>query len=251
MAKILGYIAYDGPSEIDGAPIVVIINKISDSSKNGKTGAIVQSFIIRSDVNPVEALKTGADSSICGDCVHRPITAKETGEPPCYVNVGRSVLAVYNAYKRGRYVKADVETIALALAGKALRIGTYGDPAAAPVLMWQRVSRYVIARAGYSHQWRTAGFDHASWAPLVMASADSIDQAALANLYGMRTFRVSIGIDKQPGETVCPASAEGGRKATCADCMLCGGTTKKAKDVVIADHAAGHDRRRTIMLATA
>ena len=250
MAKILGYIAYEGPSEIDGAPIVVIINKI-DGSANAKTGAIVQSFIIRSDVNPVEALKTGADASICGDCVHRPITAKETGEPPCYVNVGRSVLAVYNAYKRGRYVKADVETIALALAGKALRIGTYGDPAAAPVLMWQRVSRYVIARAGYSHQWQSKGFDHAAWAPLVMASADSIDQAALANLYGMRTFRVSIGIDKQPGETVCPASAEGGRKATCADCMLCGGTSKKAKDVVIADHAIGHDRRRVIMLATA
>ena len=251
MSKILGYIAYEGPSEIDGAPIVVIINKIYGASKNGKTGDIVQSFIIRSDVNPVDALKTGADSSICGDCVHRPITAKETGEPPCYVNVGRSVLAVYSAYKRGRYVKADVETIALALAGKALRIGTYGDPAAAPVLMWQRVSRYVIARAGYSHQWQSKGFDHASWAPLVMASADSIDQAALANLYGMRTFRVSIGVDKQPGETVCPASAEGGRKATCADCMLCGGTSKKAKDVVIADHAIGHDRRRVIMLATA
>lgn len=250
MSKILGYIAYEGPSEIDGAPIVVIVNKI-DGSANAKTGAIVQSFIIRSDVNPVEALKTGADASICGDCVHRPITAKETGEPPCYVNVGRSVLAVYNAYKRGRYVKADVETIALALAGKALRIGTYGDPAAAPVLMWQRVSRYVIARAGYSHQWQSKGFDHSAWSPLVMASADSIDQAALANLYGMRTFRVSIGIDKQPGETVCPASAEGGRKATCADCMLCGGTSKKAKDVVIADHASGHNRRRTIMLAVA
>ena len=250
MAKILGYIAYEGPSEIDGAPIVVIVNKI-EGSKNAKTGDIVQSFIIRSDVNPVDALKTGADASICGDCVHRPITAKETGEPPCYVNVGRSVLAVYNAYKRGRYVKVDAETIALALAGKALRIGTYGDPAAAPVLMWQRVSRYVIARAGYSHQWQSPGFDHASWAPLVMASADSIDQAALANLYGMRTFRVSIGIDKQPGETICPASAEGGRKATCADCMLCGGTSKKAKDVVIADHAIGHDRRRTIMLAVA
>ena len=115
--KILGYIAYEGPSIIDGAPIVVIINKIYGASKNGKTGDIVQSFIIRSDINPVEALQTGADASICGDCVHRPIKAKETGEPPCYVNVGRSVLAVYNAYKRGRYVKADVETIALALAG--------------------------------------------------------------------------------------------------------------------------------------
>ena len=250
MKQPLGYIAYEGPSAIDGAPIVVIINKLNGSD-NAKTGAIVQSFIIRSDVNPVAALKTGADYSICGYCEHRPITAKETGKPPCYVNVGRSVLAVYNAYKRGRYAKASLETIALALAGKALRIGTYGDPAAAPVSMWQRVSRYVTARAGYSHQWKETGFNHEAWAPLVMASADSIDDAALANLYGMRSFRVSVGIDKQPGEVTCPASAEGGKKATCADCMLCGGTTKQARDVVIADHAVGHDKRRVIMLATA
>jgi hypothetical protein len=32
--------------------------------------------------------------------------------------------------------------------------------------------------------------------------------------------------------------------------MLCGGTTKKAKDVVIADHAVGH-KRRVIMMASA
>jgi hypothetical protein len=107
----------------------------------------------------------------------------------------------------------------------------------------------VFARAGYSHQWDTPGFDHSAWAPLVMASADTVDQAARANLYGMRVFRVSIGADKQPMETTCPASAEGGRRATCATCMLCGGTSKQARDVVIADHAVGH-KRRVIMMAT-
>jgi hypothetical protein len=250
MSKILGYIAYEGPSEIDGAPIVVIINKI-DGSANAKTGAIVQSFIIRSDINPVDALKTGADASICGQCEHRPIIAKKTGKAPCYVQVAKSVLSVYNAYLRGRYVRADAATIARALAGKVVRIGTYGDGAAAPVRMWTQITRYAAGVRGYTHQWQNKGFDHASWAPLVMASVDSIDQAALANLYGMRTFRVSIGIDKQPGETICPASAEAGRKSTCAKCTLCSGTRIQARDVVIADHAIGHDRRRVIMLATA
>ena len=33
MSKILGYIAYEGPSIIDGAPIVVIVNKNSPLSK--------------------------------------------------------------------------------------------------------------------------------------------------------------------------------------------------------------------------
>jgi hypothetical protein len=45
----------------------------------------------------------------------------------------------------------------------------------------------------------------------------------------------------------CPASAEGGRKAQCSDCMLCAGTSKNARSIVIADHASGHEKRsRTI-----
>ena len=247
--KPLGYIAYEGPSELDGAPIVVIVNKL-DGSKNAKTGAIVQSFIIRADVDPVKALQTGADVSVCGQCEHRPILARITKKPPCYVQVAKSVLSVYNAYRRGRYVRADAAAIAAALAGKIVRIGTYGDGAAAPVQMWSQITRYAAGRRGYTHQWDQPGFDVDAWAPLVMASADSIDQAAKANLLGMRVFRVSAGVDVQAGEVTCPASAEGGRKSTCAKCTLCAGTSIKAKDVVIADHAAGH-ARRVIMLVAA
>ena len=248
--KILGYIAYEGPSLIDGKPIVVIINKIDGDSKNDKTGAIVQSFIIRSDIDPVKALQTGDDQSVCGQCEHRPINARETGKPPCYVQVAKSVLSVYGAYLRGRYVKADLATIAKALEGKIVRIGTYGDGAAAPVQMWNQITRYAAGRRGYTHQWDIPGFDVDAWAPLVMASADTIDQAAKANLLGMRVFRVSQGVDVQPGEAVCPASAEAGRKSTCAKCTLCSGTSIKARDIVIADHAVGH-QRRTIAIATA
>jgi len=241
--KPLGYIAYEGPSAIDGKPIVVIINKLYGDSKNDKTGAIVQSFIIRSDIDPVAALQTGDDESICGNCEHRPLLARKSGKPPCYVKVAKSVLSVYNAYKRGRYVKADAATIASALAGKIVRIGTYGDPYAAPVATWTKITRYAAGRRGYTHQWDSVGFDVDAWAPLVMASADSIDQAAKANLLGMRVFRVSQGIDVQPGEASCPASAEAGKRSTCAKCTLCSGTSIKARDIVIADHAEGHQRR--------
>ena len=249
MPKILGYIAYEGPSIIDGKPIVVIVNKL-DGSKNAKTGAIVQSFIIRSHVDPVRALQTGADVSVCGQCEHRPVLARKSGKPPCYVQVAKSVLSVYGAYKRGRYVKADPATIAKALEGKIVRIGTYGDPFAAPVQMWSQITRYALGRRGYTHQWDRPGFDIDAWAPLVMASADTIDQAAKANLLGMRVFRVSQGIDVQQGEAMCPASKEAGQRTTCAKCTLCAGTSIKARDIVIADHAAGHVRR-TIMLAVA
>lgn len=250
MKKPLGYIAYEGPSEIDGRSIVVIVNKLNGSD-NAKTGAdLVQTFIIRADVNPVAALKTGDDVSICGQCAHRPALASKTGDAPCYVNVGRSVRSVFEAYKRGRYQKATPAQLRAVLAGRKVRLGTYGDPAAAPVAMWQEITADAAGIVGYSHQWQSVHFDHAAWAPLVMASADTIDEAAQANLYGMRVFRVSVGVDKQTGETTCPASAEGGRKATCDSCMLCGGTSKAARDVVIADHAVGH-KRRVIMMGVA
>jgi hypothetical protein len=248
MKKVLGYIAYEGPSEIDGKPIVVIVNKL-DGSDNAKTGAdLVQTFIIRSDVPPTEALKSGDDVSICGECLHRPILAKKTGAAPCYVNVGRSVRSVYEAYRRGRYVSgAPLRKI---LAGRKVRLGTYGDPAAAPVSMWQDIIADTLGHVGYSHQWQTLGFDHTAWSDLVMASTESVEEVEQARSLGMRSFRVSVGVDKQRGEVVCPASAEGGRKATCDKCMLCGGASVTARNIVIADHAVGH-QRRVIQLATA
>ena len=180
--KILGYIAYEGPSVIDGRPIVVIVNKLN-GSQNEKTGAdLVQSFIIRADVGPVEALKTGADVSICGQCVHRPLLAKTNGQAPCYVNVDRSVRSVFEAYKRGRYTKATPAQLRAVLAGRKVRLGTYGDPAAAPVELWAEILADTAGHVGYSHQWQAVNFDHAAWAPLVMASADTADEAAQANL---------------------------------------------------------------------
>ena len=61
--RFTGVILYEGPSHIDGAPIVVIANRITAPSTNDKTGAMVQTFIIRADVNPYRALKTGQDKA--------------------------------------------------------------------------------------------------------------------------------------------------------------------------------------------
>lgn len=241
-------IVYEGPSTIDGKPIVVILTGLDQSSANGKTGDLVQSFIIRSDIEPHQALKTGDDASVCGLCPHRPIIAKTTGDAPCYVKVHESVLSVYRAYRRGSYARAtSMAQVAAVLKGRRLRLGTYGDPAAAPVELWALLVSLSAGHVGYTHQWQAHGFDVRAWSPLVMASVDSSAEAAQASALGMRYFRVSIGVDKQPLEVSCPASAEGGRKAQCSDCMLCGGTSKQARSIVIADHAAGHDKRARVI----
>lgn len=239
-------VVYQGPSSIDGRPIVVVLTK---SSRNGKTGQLVQSWILRADVEPHVALKTGDDASICGQCPHRPLIARmleRAGLPssPCYVRVHEAPLSIYRAFRRGSYrhakTMADVEAF---LQGAKLRIGSYGDPAAAPVALWQTLVSMSTGNVGYTHQWQSVDFDHASWAPIAMASVDSADEARQAQSLGMRYFRVSIGVDKAPKEVTCPASIEGGRKTTCDSCMLCGGTSKAARSIVIADHAAGHARR--------
>jgi hypothetical protein len=237
-------VVYEGLSVIDGKPIIVVLTGLADSSENSKTGNLVQSFIIRSDIEPHTAVKTGDDASVCGLCPHRPILAKTTGDAPCYVRVGESVLAVYRAYRRGSYPRAtSVAQVAQLLKGRKLRLGTYGDPAAAPVELWALLVSLSAGHVGYTHHWQAHGFDAAAWAPLVMASADNEDEAMQATAMGMRYFRVSIGVDRKPLEVSCPASAESGRKAQCSDCMLCAGTSKQARSIVIADHAAGHEKR--------
>lgn len=237
--KLNGAVLYRGPSAIDGAPIVVLATGLARDSQNAKTGAMVQTWILREDIAPVAALRNGADASICGDCEHRPILAHASGAAPCYVNVGRAPTAVWNAYHAGAYPLADAADFAQIFSGRVVRFGAYGDPFAAPVELWESIAATCAGFTGYSHQWQNPGFDHARWAPLVMASADDIDGAALANLHGMRAFRVSTGLDVQPGEVLCPASAEAGARTTCAKCKLCAGTSKLARDIVIPDHAAG------------
>ena len=63
MKKPTGYVIYKGASLIDGKPIVVIANI---SSVNAKTGNAIQTTILRDDIDPLLANKTGEDYSIWG-----------------------------------------------------------------------------------------------------------------------------------------------------------------------------------------
>jgi len=51
--------------------IIVLLSGLKTPSKNVKTGPMLQTIIIRSDIHPTEALKTGQDEAVCGSCVHR------------------------------------------------------------------------------------------------------------------------------------------------------------------------------------
>lgn len=225
MPKPNGFIIYEGPSAIDGAPIVVIITGTAQRSTNRKTGGMLQSYIMRSDVEPTAAWSQGLDVSVCGDCVHR--SPASGGEGTCYVNKGQGPLAVFKAYKRGLYPRityAVWRTLPASL--RPFRMGTYGDPAAVPNagVFWSAYTLRSEARTGYTHRWRDVG---ASLRGLCMASVDSESEALEAQALGWATFRVAPYGDhhRLRSEAYCPASEEAGKRVTCETCPLkCNGT---------------------------
>ena len=226
-----GAILYQGPSQLDGKPVVVIAVW---SSANRKTGDMLQTYIIRSDIDPREANKYGEDESICGNCRHR---GTPTFDPlkvlaenrTCYVNMGQGVLIVYNTFKAGKYPVASPRTVGRK---RKVRIGTYGDGAAAPRYVWDELLSEAEGHTAYSHNGGDPG--------LYMVSADTLQQAQQAWASKYRTFRVIQHVSElQRNEILCPASKEAGYKATCETCLLCGGTSVKAKSIAIPVHGSG------------
>ena len=222
-------IIYNGPSLLDGKPIVAIATY---SDRNTKTGKVVQTYILRSDINPLEASKTGEDFSICGDCTMRG----EVNDDPkrkiakarrCYVNLGQGVLIVYKSFLRGVYQIAQPRDIGR---GRFVRVGTYGDPAAVPAHVWTDLLAEATTFTAYSHQ--------SGWRPdIAMQSADNRAQAIAHWKAGRRTFRViaDLGELDKANEALCPASKEAGRRVQCTACKLCKGSSK-GKSIAIVEH---------------
>ena len=97
MKKFKGMILFEGGVY---NPIVILYKYDSDNVKTGNMGQI---YIIRSDMLPTEALKTGNDYIICGTCIHRNTT--------CYVNVGMSVNSIYKSWLNGNYQPLDYKIL--------------------------------------------------------------------------------------------------------------------------------------------
>jgi hypothetical protein len=234
-----GRVIWEGESLLDGSPIMVIAIGFKASSKNRKTGDMIQTYILRRDISPTDAVQSGADFSICGSCPHRGTVASIKGKSrnkgrTCYVNLGQGALGVYRTYVRGKYPEWD----GTGVAGRIVRLGTYGDPAAVPVHVWTELLDGAAGFTGYTHQWRDPRFG--SLKKFCMASADSQFDALTAQAKGWRTFRVSLNPvtdTRQDNEALCPASAEAGKKLTCAQCRACDGTsTARRGSVYIPAH---------------
>jgi hypothetical protein len=240
-------IAWEGPSLFDGAPVAVVVSNIGNvHSRNPKCGKFMaQATVLRTDMHPQDAVLTGDDYSICADCKHRghPVRNRRgdlVSTRSCYV-VLNSVISVFHALKRGSYPRLDPRAISEQIRDRAvlrgtpaaLRIGSYGDPAAVPTWVWKDLGSEVKTVTGYTHQWRSC--DPALRA-LMMASADTPEEAREAQSMGWRTFRI-LTPDQKPAstETMCRNVRT---DTACQVCGLCAGTGVKAKHLVMPLHGS-------------
>ena len=220
-------ILYHGPSVLDGQPIMAIA---TSNSSNRKTGNLIQVWILRADVAPHDAVKSGADVSICGQCPKRHYNGGD-----CYVLPFQAPLSIYRAFHRGSYARAEPDNFT----GADVRIGAYGDPAAVPAHIWEYFMQGASNVLGYTHQISHKQFDPAI-ARFCQISADTPKQATRAHEQGYKTFRVCGDDSKRlDNEIVCPASDA----ISCADCLMCDGQTA---NMVIEAHGARSARTKQI-----
>jgi hypothetical protein len=248
MTKANGHIMWQGKSEIDGKPIALIAVGFATSSTNTKTGGMIQTYILRSHIAPLKALKNGGDVSICGHCPHRPFLGGD-----CYVNVGQAPNQIFKTFKRGKYTAIDTgDTIRMAtlFSGRRVRFGSYGDPAAIPYEIWGRIRAVCDGNTGYTHQWRQTD---PRFATLLMASTDSVAEQSEAIDLGFRSFRVKgKGDPLMKNEISCPASIEAGKRLTCNKCMACKGVPNGANAAKKASIAIDvHGSKKHLQYATA
>lgn len=227
-----GFEVYRGPSRLDGSPIVAILTL---KTKNGKTGQMAQLWILRADQSPVDAVRSGADAGICGDCVHRG--SHGFSDRTCYVNVAQAPLQIWRSWQNSVYPAWNGYYPVMPGGFLGVRLGAYGDPAALPEHVIESVVRDADMWTGYTHQWRTS--PHLS--RFVMASVDSEAEALEARAAGWRYFRVTAP-DATPmeRETLCPSESVG---LQCVKCGACNGAgSGRNGSIRITVHGTGSKR---------
>ena len=222
-----------GPSDLTGDTIatVAVFN-----SANAKTGNVVQVYFIPVAEHPIDAIDSGLDTAVCGDCPLKP-----SNDNVCYVRKYHGPAKVWTTFHNNRYPhykdlsKADQDKVLSILASKPIRLGAWGDPAA-DVESSKRLAeiggRNTLA---YTHQWKL----FPELKPFAMASVDSAEEYIEAKQAGWRTYRHMpdwLLSSKSKNERLCPNSSHATK---CLDCKLCNGTQGYSKrDIVVASIGA-------------
>tara|TARA_Y100000310_G_scaffold133898_1_gene132878 strand:+ start:583 stop:1296 length:714 start_codon:yes stop_codon:yes gene_type:complete len=226
-------VIYQGKSLIDKQDIVVIISGLDGNSQNRKTGHMAQVDIILTDPKPTDAVKSGSDFGICGNCTLRPIYKNAAS---CYVNKGWSPLTKWKCFQAGKYPRmtpTQANTI-LKDNGISVRIGAYGEPSAVPFKVWQQLvdgTKFTAYTHSFNEHWYDKRLDS-----ICMLSLDTkLNTVNASSKRQFRTYKI-IGSKNElkPNEIMCPADMSKADGIQCKTCLLCCGSSQlKAKNIAI------------------
>lgn len=231
--KVSGAVLYEGPSRINGEPIVAIMTY---KSENEKTGDIPQVWILQPGVHPFQARVDGTDVAVCGGC----ILAKNRG---CYVN-WTPLVGILRSYDASKYGDIDhARWWFRRNSPNAVRIGAYGDPVAVPLEVWERLAELPPQPTilGYTQMWRSPLAK--GYQKFCMASTKSPRERADAKRLGWRSFRAALPQDATPAQMqkLCPATVSD--EDTCKGCRMCSGGVD-GPDIMVELHGAGATMKR-------
>ena len=212
-----------GPSGLtdDTIATIAVFN-----STNEKTGNVVQVYYLPVAEHPIDAVKSGLDTAVCGSCPLKPSNTNV-----CYVRKFHGPSVVWRTFKAGRYPhykdlsQADQNKVLSILKSKPIRLGAWGDPASD-----LETSKFLASLApqitAYTHQWQTTP----QLMPFTMASVDTTEDYAIAKDSGWRTYRHTSDNLAFDNEIVCPHKTH---NVQCIDCGLCSGTASNStRDIV-------------------
>ena len=217
-------IAHEGNSVLTDEPIAMILTGLEKPSSNIKTGAMVQAVVLSADRKPTDAVKTGSDENVCGNCPLR--------KSICYVNLV-PWNKVYKSYQDGKVPFITKEVLERAKSKQQkLRITAYGDPAAVPFDVWNNLLDYFKNHTGYTHQWRNLDD---RWSSRLMASVETVEGFEVAKEAGWSTFRVRVeGEPIMNGEIECPNIRN--KSIKCEWCQLCNGNSNQQRHITVEAH---------------
>ncbi len=218
-------VIYEGPSVLNGEPIVALVNGLTRPSENRGMGPMLQVYILPAGEPPNQAVKSGADAAVCGDCTLRPLNAGV-----CYVITWQGPARVYKSWIAG-----NLEPNPWALMSPAIpvRLGAWGDPAALPDEVLERFLPFKTT--GYTHQWKRYP-DRMALKRTCMASVETLQEALSARELGYRYFRTRRVEESSMAEEVDCPKAYG--KAQCYSCRLCSGSESAGKSISIEVHGS-------------
>ena len=227
--KTNGYIIHED------AHRVIIATGFSRKSQNRKTGNMIQIWILVRSEDPIQAIQSGRDRLICGNCPLRARKATKTRKGKkraCYVNVGQAPRGVWVKWRAGGYPTLPSLEV---FRGRTVRFGAYGDPTHLPFALAQQIAAISSGWTGYTHQWRKPSFQ--PWRTIVQASVETEADKALAESLGWSTFQVIPKNSPKPSTGIeCLSDSHG---IQCHDCLKCNGTKTNPKSIWIEAHGSG------------